>query len=161
MTADLGIGANLVVESVVTLCNILHRELKSNPNRHFDTTELKTLFQEYQNERYERMSKYVELSGQVTRMRAYTTLFGRIMVSYVAPLMMKGRTMKFAESLAQAPKLDYVPTRTINENAAGWKLANKKDGSTSSSWLVYVVLTSTVGLSIAYAASAGLLPKLF
>ncbi|KAL6705827.1 hypothetical protein ACN47E_006287 [Coniothyrium glycines] len=162
MTADLGMGANLAVESAVTLCNILHREVKSNPNRHFSVDELDKLFAEYQKARFDRCSAYVDLSGKVTRMRAWNTYFGRFMISYVAPLINHSRMMDFAKSLAQAPKLDYVPVQTINEDAEGWKLADKtkKDDAVSSTWLAYVVLTSTVGVSLAYAASTGLLPTL-
>lgn len=158
MTADLGMGANLAAESAVTLCNILHRELNSNPSRRFSTSELDHLFTEYQEARFGRCARYMDLSGKVTRARAWTTWAGRLLITYVMPLINAARMRNFAKSLAESPKLDYVPVQTINENAAGWKLAGQVEEPKDSPWLPYVVLTSGIGMSIAYAASKGFLP---
>ncbi|CAO2657389.1 Nn.00g035150.m01.CDS01 [Neocucurbitaria sp. VM-36] len=161
MTADLGIGANIAIESAVTLCNILQRELKSDPNRHPSQSELSAMFAEYQEDRYERAKAFVELSGKATRMHSYQTLFGRYFVGYVAPFLTTMQMWKFAEAFSKAPKLNYAPVRTINENAEGWKLAKKSEDKVSTGWLTYVLLTSTVGVAIAYCIATAGRPALF
>ncbi|KAF2856777.1 FAD/NAD(P)-binding domain-containing protein [Plenodomus tracheiphilus IPT5] len=147
MTSELGFGANIAIESAITLANILHRELKANPNRHFT----------HPNSRPS--SGYVELSGQVTRMYSYQTLFSRLLVGYVSPWIQHSQFMKLAESISRAPKLDYVPVRTMNEDAEGWKLAKKGAINARGGWRMHVLLTSTVGVAIAYAVSAGFLGR--
>ena len=156
MTADLGIGANIAIESAVSLCNILQRELKSDPNRHPSQSELAAMFAEYQKDRFERAKAFVEISGKATRMHSYQTLFDRYFVGYVAPYLANTQMWKFAESFAKAPKLNYAPLHKINENSAGWKLAKKSEDKVSAGWLTYVLLTSTIGVTIAYIATAGL-----
>jgi hypothetical protein len=148
MTADLGMGANMGIESAVYLCNILHREFGSNPTRHIATAELATLFAEYQAGRHERASKFVEMSGQVTRMNSYQSYFDRFFVGYVVPYIMPLQRKAFAKSLAMGPKVEYAPTRTINEGAEGWKLGQKKDGNTV--WPSYVIVSVILAASFMY-----------
>ena len=157
MTADLGVGASMGLESAVRLCNILHRELKSDRTRHPSMSELSTMFAEYQEESFQRSKAFVELSGKVTRMHTYQTLFARFFVGYVSPYLNNIRVQKFAEAFGKSPKLDYAPVRTMNESADGWKLAEKKDEENKGAgWLTYVVLTSTIGVTVAYMARQGL-----
>jgi FAD dependent monooxygenase len=148
MTADLGLGANVGIEDAVSLCNILHRELAANRARHPDGHELSSMFAEFQAARYERVKSLVELSGKATRMHTYDSLFGRFFVGYVAPYLTKYQVMMLAKILAEAPKLDYVPVRTINEDAEGWKLAGKTRGTVFSTRLGYVVVGVTVACVI-------------
>ncbi|KAF1841758.1 FAD/NAD(P)-binding domain-containing protein [Cucurbitaria berberidis CBS 394.84] len=152
MTADLGIGANIAIESAVSLCNILHREIKSDPNRHPSKSELSAWFNEYQEDRFNRTKEFVDLSGKVTRMNSYQTLFGRYFLTYVAQYLSEIQLWKFAESFAVAPKLNYAPVRTINEDTVGWRLAKKKGDKASVRWLTYVLVTSTVSVTIAIVA---------
>ena len=147
MTTDLGLGANIALESVVSFCNVLQRELKSDRTRHFSQSELSALFQEYQTDRYERAKNFVELSGKITRATAYQTSFGKFFIRYMAPLMRTMQVQKFIEEFAKAPKLNYAPVQTLNENAKGWKAAERKPGAP---WLAYVLVTSTVGVTLAY-----------
>lgn len=157
MTADLGIGANMGVESAASLCNVLQRELKSNPNRHPSQEELSAMFTEYQNDRFDRAKAFVDLSGAVTRMNSYQSLFGRFFVSYLAPYFNEKQFWKFAEGFAKGPKLNYAPSQTLNDDAEGWKLANKgEEKKASTGWLTYVLLTSTIGITVAYVAKARL-----
>ncbi|KAI8938093.1 hypothetical protein NX059_005763 [Plenodomus lindquistii] len=162
MTAELGMGANIAIEAAITLANILHRELKANPNRRFTQSELSGLFTEYQTDRFDRAKGYVKLSGQVTRGYSYQSLFSRFMVGYVGPWIQNSKLMQLAESLAEAPKLDYVPVRTMNEDAEGWQLAKKGEKSVAGarSWGAKVLLASVVGAAVAYAVSWGLLDRL-
>ncbi|KAH7402633.1 hypothetical protein BKA66DRAFT_404647 [Pyrenochaeta sp. MPI-SDFR-AT-0127] len=165
MTADLGIGANIAMEAAASLCNILHRELNADRNRHPSKSELSSMFAEYQKDRFARAEAFVDLSGKVTRMHSFQTLFGRFFVSYIGPYLNKTQIWKLAESFSGTPKLNYVPVRTINENSVGWKLAEKKKeqkkkNKGSAGWLTYVLLTSTIGVTIAYVARSGL-PTLF
>jgi FAD dependent monooxygenase len=153
MTADLGLGANTAIESGIYLANILHRELHSNPNRHVSVPELSALFTEYQEGRFERASAFVDISGKVTRMHSYQTFFGRVWASYVDPYLASMQTIKFAESFGKAPKLDYVPVRTVDESAEGWKLGKKK--SEGMGWWTYVIVTSTIGAAVAWGVTQG------
>jgi FAD dependent monooxygenase len=146
MTADLGFGANAGIEDAASLCNILYRELAANRDRHPDSRELSSMFAEFQTARYERVKSLVELSGKTTRMHTYDSFFGRVFVSYLAPYLTKYQVMKFAKLLAEAPKLDYVPVRTINEDAKGWKLAGKSHGT----WLPTGLVYAAVGVTMAY-----------
>lgn len=155
MTADIGIGANMAIESAVALCNILQRETKNNPNRHFETSELSTLFQEYQDKRHTRAKTFVTLSGGVTRMRSYETLWKRIFISRIAtiPYMQKMQGMKMMTAFSMAPKLNYAPVQTLNEDAEGWKLGKKaKEAGSSAAWYTYALATSAVGVGLSYAA---------
>ena len=157
MTADLGLGANMAIESAVQLCNILQRELKPDPNRHPSASELSTLFAEYQAGRYERVTKIVDMCAKATRMHTYQTYFGRFFAGYVAPYLASMRAVKFAEIMAHAPKLDYAPARMTKENAQGWKLAQKKEEEEeSSSWMLYGILVLGMGMALTYMVRAGL-----
>lgn len=159
MTAELGMGANIAIESAVSLCNILHRELNADPNRHPSKSELSAMFAEYQKSRFARAKAFVDLSGKVTRMHSFQSLFNKYFVLYIARYLENFQLGKLAESFSDTPKLDYVPVRTINENSVGWKLAEKKrkqKNNTGAGWLTYAILTSTIGITIAYVATMGL-----
>lgn len=151
MTADIGIGANMAIESAVVLCNVLQRSVATNPDRHFTIPELSKLFSEYQSKRHERASAFKNLSGDVTRMRSHETLWKRFFVSYIAtlPWMQSFQDGKMMEAFAKGPKLNYVPTRTIDEMAKGWSLGKK---TKESGWVMYALLTSAVGVGLSYAA---------
>lgn len=156
MTADLGLGANTAIGGAVALSNILHRELKSNQNRHFTTSEISALFAEYQKKRYATTKELVDISGMMTRMHSYGSLGKRLFISYIAPLLEKKNTMEFVKLMANQPKLDYAPLRTMNEDAEGWKLANKKGNEKQSAGvLTYFLITSAVGILISYATIRG------
>ncbi|KAF2220276.1 hypothetical protein BDZ85DRAFT_204600 [Elsinoe ampelina] len=149
MTADLGLGANIAIEGAVTLCNILNRETKSDKHRHFTTAELSALFTEYQAARYVRAKAFTDLSGKATRMNSYQTYFGRFMTGYVAPWLAPIQLRKLSEAFAKGPKLDYVPTRTINEDAPGWKLGEKKEAEGASA-VKYLVAAAAGGVAVSY-----------
>lgn len=160
MTADLGIGANIAIEDATVLCNILNRELKANRSRHPTKDEITSMFAEYQKERYDRAKAFTDLSGKATRMNSYDTLFGRVFATYVAPMLYEVQIKKLATAWARAPKLDYVPVRTIDENAPGWLLAKEDEKSVkypAVPWLVYAGLGS---VAIGFAVQRFGLPKL-
>lgn len=149
MTADLGLGANIAVEDAVVLCNILHRELSANRNRHPTSAELSSLFSEYQNKRYERAKSFADASGKVTRAHSYNTVLGRLFATRISPFLYETQVKQLATAWAKAPKLNYVPMRTIDETAPGWLLADKKEGAASSTWLVYAsVMALAAGLAV-------------
>lgn len=153
MTADLGMGANMGIESAVVLVNLLHRALKDDPNRRFSQEELTDLFSKYQQKRYGGAKAWMENSGKMTRMQSYETLWQQIFVTKIAtlPWVKKYKSEKFVQALAKTAKLDFVPTRTINNDAEGWKIVPKKP-NTGAPWLAYALLTSVVGLGLSYAA---------
>ena len=157
MTADIGMGANIGIESAVYLCNILHREFGSTPTRQITDNELTSLFAEYQAGRHERASAFVHASGQVTRMNSYQTYLGRFFVGYLAPYIVPLQRKATARTLAKAPKVDYAPTRTIDESAEGWHWMEKQEMNKGKKggWFKYMVLTSVVGVTAAYMARAG------
>lgn len=149
MTADLGIGANIAIEDATVLCNILHRELKADHNRHPTGFEITNVFAEYQKKRWARAKAFTDLSGQATRMHSYDTLFGRVMATYIVPYLSNMQTAKLAESFAKAPKLDYVPVQTIDENTPGWLLAKKEERASGTPWLMYAAVGAVVtGLAV-------------
>lgn len=150
MTADLGIGANIACEDAVVLCNILHRELKVDRNRHPTKAEITSMFAEYQKKRWNRAKVFTDLSGKATRANSYDTLFGRLFATRIAPLLYETQVIKFATAWAEAPKLDYVPVQTIDENAPGWLLAKKEAKTSSVLWPLYTGIGAVVvGLAVA------------
>ncbi|KAF2031324.1 FAD/NAD(P)-binding domain-containing protein [Setomelanomma holmii] len=153
MTADIGVGANMAVESAVVLANTLQSFLSKNSTTyHPSNSELTSLFQTYQDKRYERAKIFMTLSGGVTRMRSYQSLWKKFFVTRIAtlPFMQKMQGEKMMAGFAKGPKLEYVETRTINEDADGWKLANEEGNGNG--WLAYAVLTSAVGVGLSYMA---------
>ena len=62
---------------------------------------------------------------------------------------------RFSTALARAPKLDFVPVRTVSESAEGWRLAEERKDAGGTRWWVYVLLTSTATVAAAYAATRG------
>ncbi|KAI4629988.1 uncharacterized protein J4E87_003175 [Alternaria ethzedia] len=157
MTADLGMGANIAVESAVHLCNILHREFASNPTRRISTPDLAALFAEYQAGRHARAKEYVETSGKLTRMNSYQSRFNYFFAGYLHKYIVPSQKAGLIESLSVAPKLDYAPTRTIDESAEGWHWMEKQEmqKAKKGGWFKYMVLTSVVGVTAAYMARAG------
>ena len=149
MTADLVIGANIAIEDATVLCNILHRELMVDRNRHPTKAEIATIFAEYQKNRYERAKAFTDLSGKATRANSYDTLFGRVYATRIASLLHNAQVKKLATTFAKAPKLDYVPVQTIDESAEGWLLAKKEEKASTTPWIVYAgVGAVATGLAI-------------
>lgn len=155
MTADLGMGANMAIESATVLVNLLQHASSQTENYHPSQTELDTLFSRYQSKRFERAKRFVSISGSVTRMRSYQSLWGRFFIGYIAtlPFMQRFQARKMMEGMAKAPKLEYVGTRTINEEAEGWQLGKKKEEKGGNGgWVAFVLVTSVVGFAVSYAA---------
>jgi FAD dependent monooxygenase len=157
MTADLGIGANIAIEDATVLCNILHRELMADRNRHPTKAEIAMMFAEYQKDRYERAKAFTDLSGKATRANSYNTFFGRVFATHIASLLYNVQVKKLATAFAKAPKLDYVPVQTIDESAEGWLLAKKEGKASIIPWLVYAGVGAA---AIALAISRYGLPRL-
>jgi FAD dependent monooxygenase len=155
MTADIGMGANMGIESATVLANVLQSSFSKNPkNYHPSIAELTSLFSKYQAERYERAKRFTTVSGSVTRMRSYQSLWKRFFIGYIAtlPFMQRLQSAKMMEGMAKGPKLQYVGTRTINEDTEGWNSATKKQKQgIQGSWVVYALLTSCAGMAISYA----------
>jgi FAD dependent monooxygenase len=64
MTADIGMGANMAIESAATLCNLLQASHSSHPaTYHPSAAALSALFTTYQSKRYERAKTFMEISG--------------------------------------------------------------------------------------------------
>jgi FAD dependent monooxygenase len=149
-------GANMSIESATVLANVLHRASTAHPHTpyHPSLPELSALFTQYQSKRYTRAKTFVGISGNVTRMCSYSSLWGRFVVGYIAtlPFMQKMQAKRMGMGFARAPKLEYVPTRTINENAEGWKVEKRAKRGAGRAWIVYVLLTSVVGVAVSYAA---------
>ncbi|KAH6620443.1 hypothetical protein C7974DRAFT_234147 [Boeremia exigua] len=157
MTADLGVGANIAIEDAVVLCNILHRELKDDRNRHPTKQELNSMFVEYQKERYDRAKAFTDLSGKATRANSYDSLIGRLFATYISGWMYETQVTKLATAWAKAPKLNYAPVQTIDESAPGWLLAKTQDEASSSMWLMYATFGAVVtGLAISRFGSSKL-----
>jgi FAD dependent monooxygenase len=155
MTVDIGMGANMGIESAVSLANALQRAVTQQPsNDHLTISELSSIFEQYQSECYSRAKLLVHLSGEVTRMRSYETWWKKILVSRIATLsfMQRARNKQFVTMLAKGPKLEYAKTRTINDNAAGWK-AVEEEGTGKAAWVVYGIATSVVAVGITYLAA--------
>lgn len=149
MTADLGLGANIAVEDAVILSNILHRNLKDNPNHHPTQAELTSMFAEYQEKQYDRVKGFADVSGKATRAHSYDSLLGKLFATRISPLLYEMQFKSLAMAWAKAPKLDYVPVRTIDESAPGWLLAKEEEGISSTKWLLYAsVVAAIAGLAV-------------
>jgi FAD dependent monooxygenase len=144
MTADLGIGANIAIESAISLCNLLHRaSAQSDP---LTPSALFTLFTQYQTQRYPRAKLFVQLSGEVTRMRSYETPWQKFFISRLAPWFENVQVDGFVKSVKEAPKLEYVGCRTINEGAVGWIASEETKGG----WTKWVVGSVVVVAGVAW-----------
>jgi FAD dependent monooxygenase len=151
MTADLGIGANMAIESAVVLCNLLQKTLSTDANKHPTPAQLSALFAQYQSKRYIRVKTFMNLSGNITRMRSYASFWGRLFITRIAtlPWMQTYQSSRFLKACSMAPKLEYVGTRTINEDAVGWKLGEKKEKEGGgNAWVMYAIATSVVGMGM-------------
>ncbi|KAF2823506.1 FAD/NAD(P)-binding domain-containing protein [Ophiobolus disseminans] len=157
MTADLGIGANMAIESATVLANVLQQATSQSPDAakyHPSLSELDQLFEKYQSKRYERAKVYMNLSGSITRMRSYQSLWQRFFIGYIGtlPFMQRYQGQRMMEGLARGPKLAYVGTRTINEDAEGWKLGARYAKHKGSGWFTYVLVTSVFAAAVSYVA---------
>jgi FAD dependent monooxygenase len=155
MTVDLGMGANMGIESAVSLANALHRAVtQQSSNDPLTTAALSSLFEQYQSERYPRAKQFVHLSSGITRMRSYETWWKKIVISRISTLPFVDRVQgkDFIALLAKGPKLEYAKTRTINDNAAGWKVM-EEEGTGKAAWVVYGIVTSVVAVGVTYLAA--------
>jgi FAD dependent monooxygenase len=154
MTADLGIGANMAIESAIALCNLLYKMITSSKDADFHPTpaQLSTLFSAYQAKRHKRAKAFVDLSGRMTRMRSYAGFWSYFFLTRIAtlPWIMTYQTGKLVDAWREAPKLEYVRTRTINEGAEGWKRRDEKTKKVNV-WMLCLVVTSVVGAGMWYA----------
>jgi FAD dependent monooxygenase len=87
-------------------------------------------------------------------MNSYQTYLGRFFVGYLAPYIVPLQRKATARTLAKAPKVDYAPTRTINESAEGWRLneerEKEKEKEKNVDWAKYVFLTIMLAASFTY-----------
>ncbi|KAH8696854.1 hypothetical protein GQ44DRAFT_718904 [Phaeosphaeriaceae sp. PMI808] len=152
MTTDIGMGANMGIESAAVICNVLQQALASNPHSHPSTSEVSALFQEYQSKRHNRAKEFVELSGLVTRMRSWQSRWQRFLITRIAmiPMFQMTQAKQFIRRVGKSPKLKYAPTRTINEKAEGWE-KSKNEHDTKAAWAAYVLLTSAMAVGLSYA----------
>jgi FAD dependent monooxygenase len=160
MTADIGMGANMGIESAVALANVLQSAVAAHPNQEYHPTqsELSALFTEYQSKRYARVKRIMELSGSTTRMRSYQSLWKRIWVSRIAtlPIMQRIMAKKMVAGLATAPKLQYANVRTLNENLKGWRLGQDQVKLSSGNGRVMgMFLLCFLGIALSHATASG------
>jgi FAD dependent monooxygenase len=147
-------GANMAIESAVALCNVLQASTSSHaPNHHPTASELSALFSKYQSVRFDRAKEFMQISGAVTRMRSYQSLWKKFFITRIAtlPFMQRTQVGQMMAGFAKGPKLEYVPTRTINMDADGWKppMSKKSNGAP---WVAYALVTSVIGIGMSYAA---------
>lgn len=155
MTTDLALGANTGIETVVTLVNLLNRELKNDRNQHPTTAELSSLFQEYQNDRQGRLKALCELSRETTSRNMFRTLRRKLEALYLLPVLENIFDKKLVEMLSAAPKLDFAPLRDTNDNAEAWVQGRAAVTKGKSSMVTsgYLLAASLIGLVGVYAAS--------
>ncbi|KAF1934042.1 uncharacterized protein M421DRAFT_205 [Didymella exigua CBS 183.55] len=107
------------------------------------------MFAEYQKERYDRAKAFAELSGKATGVNSYDTLLGRVLATYLAPMLYEVQVKKLATASVKAPKLGYMAVRTIDESAPGWLLA-KQDEMKSNTRLLLCAGISAVATGLAF-----------
>jgi len=90
-------------------------------------------------------------------MNSYQSRFNYFFAGYLHKYIVPSQKAGLIESLSVAPKLDYAPTRTIDESAEGWHWMEKQEmkKGKKGGWFKYMVLTSVVGVTAAYMARAG------
>ncbi|KAI9730796.1 MAG: hypothetical protein M1818_008076 [Claussenomyces sp. TS43310] len=120
VTPNIALGGNSGMESIVVLCNHLHRVMKNSEK--LSTATIHDVFAAYQVERQERMRQIMELSSLITKVQAWDTLWHRVLSTYVLPLQPDRATAdQIGDIVCKAPKLDYLSTRGFPSGRLQWK----------------------------------------
>ncbi|KAI4601743.1 hypothetical protein KJ359_010607 [Pestalotiopsis sp. 9143b] len=86
ITPNMGLGGNSGMESVVVLCNHLHKMLqRTPPGKKPSLSAIKDAFEGYQNERLPRAREVLALSGQVLRMQSGESLPYKVLANDILP----------------------------------------------------------------------------
>lgn len=120
VTPNIALGGNSGMESIVVLCNHLHRAVKDNGKPSNAT--IHNIFAAYQAERHDRMKQIMELSSLITKVQAWDTLWHRFLSTCMLPLQPDRATAdQIGDIISKAPKLDYVSTRGFPSGRMQWK----------------------------------------
>ena len=121
MTPDVGLGANLTIEGIVTLTNLLYAKLHNNPNHSLTTTSsLSSLFATYQTARIKKSKYATRFSGVATRNN--TMANGAKTEAFLRDVSQKmnGEVVDaYVGMVKTAPKLDWVD---VDERVASSRL---------------------------------------
>lgn len=126
MTPNIALGGNAAIESVVSLCNHLHRMLARGDAKPSRANLIET-FAAYQAEREERVKYAIKISGLATRIQAMTTLPYRF-AAWVTPwLPERGAPDQLADYIRGSPKIEYLSTQGFPSGRVAWKDDEEKE----------------------------------
>ncbi|KAI9369639.1 hypothetical protein BJX61DRAFT_545412 [Aspergillus egyptiacus] len=109
VTPNLALGGNSTMESVVVLCNHLHRTVVAHQGGRVSRATLRKVFSAYQAEREGRMHEIAKLSSLITRVQAWDGWAIKVLASWVLPFQADHKLSdQMGEVIAAAPKLDYI-----------------------------------------------------
>ena len=97
------------MESVIVLCNHLHRTLAEHAGARPSRAALNSMFAAYQKEREPRMNEVMQFSSMLTKLQAWDNVFLRFLATWVIPYQPDRRIAdQMGELIRKAPKLDFV-----------------------------------------------------
>ncbi|KAI6086548.1 FAD binding domain protein [Hypoxylon rubiginosum] len=121
MTPNIALGGNAAIESVVSLCNHLHRTLATQGKAKPSLAALTDAFAGYQAERMERVKYAIKISGIATRIQAMTTPLYRFL-AWVTPLLPeRGAPDQVGEYIRGSPKIEYLSSKGLPQGRLRWK----------------------------------------
>nr|A0A455LLW7.1 RecName: Full=FAD-dependent monooxygenase atnK; AltName: Full=Arthripenoid biosynthesis cluster protein K [Arthrinium sp.]AYO60884.1 FAD-dependent monooxygenase AtnK [Arthrinium sp.] len=107
MTPNIGQGGNWAIESAAALTNKLHSLMKTT--RQPTTEQISDTLIEYEQSRQVRTKEVCTTAGFATRLEAFEKFWHRPMALYVVPLAGDMLVDVHCQSVAEAPKLDFLP----------------------------------------------------
>ena len=97
------------MESIVVLCNHLHRTLAAHAGDRPSKATLNAMFSAYQKEREPRMKEIMDFSSLLTKLQAWDNVLLRFLATWVIPYQPDRRIAEqLGELIRKAPKLDFV-----------------------------------------------------
>ncbi|KAI2617412.1 FAD binding domain protein [Hypoxylon sp. NC1633] len=107
MTPNIALGGNAAIESIVTLCNHLHRLLQKQQGAKPSRAALREVFAAYQAERWPRITYAIKISGIATRIQAWTTPLYKLAAFATPWLPERGAPDQLGQYIRGSPKLEY------------------------------------------------------
>lgn len=147
----MGLGGNSGMESVVVLCNHLHKMLqRTPPGKKPSLSAIKDAFEGYQNERLPRAREVLALSGQVLRMQSGESLPYKVLANDILPWVPdRVIASQFGDFIVQAPKLDFLDASGFPRGSRLWRDQGEKGAGSSRSFLFSACVVGAVAVAAA------------
>lgn len=110
------------MESVVVLCNHLHKMVAEQEGAKPSPATLNKVFASYQEERHGRMKAIMDLSARTTRLQSWENGLYKFLATRAMPLIPHRFIVKqLGKFTTPAPKLDYVSLEGFARGKIPWK----------------------------------------